>query len=441
MLPKMIEGLFRGEEVMAEYIEGTQAIIDKCYNDDCSKDESFADAYESLMEDFQEVVPSIGAITSGLISRARLHWLFSKREDAKDHLINMCMDLNGNPTSEMGHLMVKLASFPEIQDTDSKEQFLQNLKDTALSMEFMSAYNDYIKRFGVRGMREIDVATPRTYENQGVLFDTLKQIDIKNNQIINVRQRRDKAYQRLLEMAKEIGKEKQFVHHAGIIQSLLGYREHPKYMIVVIIDRMRRHALNIAQDFVSSGRLESVDQIFYLNIDQVTEAQSNPDMKLLSLVRASMEPIQKVSHVRNWPVLIDSRGKIIRGIRKDAEAAADGKLLGDPISPGLVRGRAKVLMSPYEKPLGSGEILVTRFTEPSWTPLFINAAGVVLEVGGPTQHGAIIAREYGIPCVSGLDDATKLIKDGDLLEVDGSEGTARIIAEETEDGVSNGEKN
>jgi len=440
MLPKMIHGLYRREEVMAGYIEGTQAIIDKCYSDDCPKDEPFADTYVALLDDYVEVTPSImGAVLSGMISRWRLHRLFSKCEGANDYLISMCMDLNGNPTSEMGHLMVKLASFPEIQGTDSKEEFLQKLNKDAFSTEFMNAYNDYIKRFGVRGMREIDAATPRTYENQGGLFETLKQIDIKNNQIINVRQRRDTAYQELLKMAKDIGKEKQFVHHAGVIQSLLGYREHPKYMIVVMIDRMRRQALNIAQDFVAHGRLESVDQIFYLNIDQVTEAQRNPDLDLLALVKAGVEPIQKVSHVKNWPVLIDSRGKIIRGIREETEAA-DGTLLGDPISPGLVRGRAKVLMSPYEKPLESGEILVTRFTEPSWTPLFINAAGVVLEVGGPTQHGAIIAREYGIPCVSGLDDATKLIKDGDFLEVDGSEGTVKIITEDTEGGVRNGDE-
>ena len=87
-------------------------------------------------------------------------------------------------------------------------------------------------------------------------------------------------------------------------------------------------------------------------------------------------------------------------------------------------------MDPYEKPLEAGEILVARFTEPSWTPLFINAAGVLMEVGGPMQHGAIIAREYGITCVSGVDNATKLINDGDLLELDGSAGTAQILRED-----------
>ena len=184
----------------------------------------------------------------------------------------MCMDLTGNPTSEMGHMMVKLASFPEIQEMETSEEFVQKLEDgKAFSDDFLELYNEYIKRFGCRGMREIDVATPRTYENQAQLFDTLKQIDVESNQIINVRQRRDDAYRALLKMAQDMNKENAFVHHASNIQSLLGYREHPKYMLVVIIDRMRRHALNIGKAFVAEGRIDCVDDIFALDIFQVTQ--------------------------------------------------------------------------------------------------------------------------------------------------------------------------
>ena len=428
MAPKIIEGMFKGAKVMDEYIEGTNLIIDRCHSDECPNNELFADKFEEFMADFEEVMPAVGGLMSGLISRARLHRMFRKCEGAEDHLIHMCMDLSGNPTSEMGHMMVKLASFPEIQEAESREEFAQKLEDSKFSGVFLDLYNEYIKRFGCRGMREIDVATPRTYENQAQLFATLKQIDIENNQIINVRQRRDEAYLALLKMAQELNKENAFVHHANNIQSLLGYREHPKYMLVVIIDRMRRHALNIGKAFVAEGRIDCVDDIFALDISQVTEAQKDPKLDLRLLVRAAMDPVEKVAHVKSWPVMIDSRGKIIRGKREDKDTE-DGTLLGDPISPGMVRGKAKVLHSPYEKVLETGEILVARHTEPSWTPLFINAAGVVMEVGGPMQHGAIIAREYGIPCVSGVEDATRLIKDGDLVEVDGSEGTVKFVVE------------
>lgn len=430
MAPKMIAGLFKGGEVMDEYIKGTNLIIDRCHSDKCSTDQLFVDAYEELMSDFEEVIPAVGGIVSGLISRVRLHRLFRKCKGAEDHLISLCMDLTGNPTSEMGHMMVKLAGFPEIQETKSSEEFLEKVEGSkAVSSEFIDLYKEYLKRFGCRGMREIDVATPRMYENQATFFDTLKQIDLENNQIINVRQRREQAYQALLKMAQDLGREETFVHHAKNIQGLLGYREHPKYMLVVMIDRMRRHALNIGKVFVAEGRLDRIEEIFSLSIAQVSEAQREPKLDLRTLVRAAEEPVERVAHIKSWPVMIDSRGKIIRGVREDADIE-DGTLLGDPISPGIARGKAKVLKSPYEKPLESGEILVARHTEPSWTPLFINTAGVVMEVGGPMQHGAIIAREYGIPCVSGLENVTQLIKDGDLVEVDGSAGTVKFVIEE-----------
>lgn len=82
----------------------------------------------------------------------------------------------------------------------------------------------------------------------------------------------------------------------------------------------------------------------------------------------------------------------------------------------------------FQRFLNKGDILICKASEPSWAPVFINASGVVMEVGGPLQHGAIIAREYGLPCVSSVYDATKIIKDGDLIEVDGSNGLIRILA-------------
>jgi len=122
-------------------------------------------------------------------------------------------------------------------------------------------------------------------------------------------------------------------------------------------------------------------------------------------------------------VIQPSRGKIFR---KKLEAG-DRDLAGMAVSNDIYTGRAKVLMSPYEKPLHPGEILVTIATEPSWTPIFVNASAVVLEVGGGLQHGAIIAREYGLPCVRGLPGVTGIIEDGDLLEVDGTNGIVKML--------------
>ena len=98
----------------------------------------------------------------------------------------------------------------------------------------------------------------------------------------------------------------------------------------------------------------------------------------------------------------------------------------DGVAPGVVRGPAKVLQTPYEKPLAAGEILVTKATEPSWTPIFMNTSAVVLEIGGALQHGAIIAREYGLPCITGIPDATTLIQTGDEITVDGYLGIVTL---------------
>lgn len=188
----------------------------------------------------------------------------------------------------------------------------------------------------------------------------------------------------------------------------------------------RRHVLKIGAMFIEQDRLDKVDDVFNLTMKEISNAQTDSSLDLRSLISAHLKPYEAVRHVKNWPVLIDSRGKILRENRPNDPNDPD-ILLGDPVAPGKVKGKAKILNSPYEKPLYSGEVLVARFTEPSWTPIFINASAVIMEIGGPLQHGAIIAREYGIPCVSGLENATSLIQDGDMLEVDGSSGTIRFL--------------
>ena len=134
--------------------------------------------------------------------------------------------------------------------------------------------------------------------------------------------------------------------------------------------------------------------------------------------------IQKIKRSRLVARIIDSRGKIYVPPRAPA---ADGEMSGVPISPGLVQGRVKVLNYAAEKKLLPGEILVARAADPGWTPLFLNAKGIILEIGGALQHGAVVAREYGIPCVSGVDDVTSRLRDGQLVEVDGSNGVVRIL--------------
>jgi pyruvate,water dikinase len=203
-----------------------------------------------------------------------------------------------------------------------------------------------------------------------------------------------------------------------------GFRETPKHYVITVIDLFRRQVLAIAQTLVAAGRLDRPEQIFDLTIADIDQAQTEPGLDLRSLAQERALIIHKIKKSHLVARVIDSRGKIYYPPRK---AGTEGELSGVPISPGVVQGRVKVLRYASEKKLLPGEILVARATDPGWTPLFINARGIILEIGGALQHGAVVAREYGIPCVSGLDDATSKLKDGQLVEVDGSNGIVRIL--------------
>lgn len=194
--------------------------------------------------------------------------------------------------------------------------------------------------------------------------------------------------------------------------------------MIQVVDMFRKRALRVADSFVQAGRLDDPNQIFDLTVADIDHALADPSLDLRAIAAERVVLINKIKRSHLVARVIDSRGKIFYPPRK---ATADGELAGTPISPGVVQGRVKVLRRADEKKLLPGEILVTRATDPGWTPLFINAGGIILEIGGALQHGAVVAREYGIPCVSGLDRATELLVDGQRVEVDGSNGMVRIL--------------
>ena len=148
---------------------------------------------------------------------------------------------------------------------------------------------------------------------------------------------------------------------------------------------------------------------------------------LIELVEQRKEDYQ---HYRKLsaPRVITSDGEEIK-VSYRRENLPEGALVGMPVSAGVIEGIAKVITDPGDSPLNKGEILVAPFTDPGWTPLFINAAGLVMEVGGLLTHGTVVAREYGIPAVVGIADATKLIQTGQKIRVDGNAGFVLILEE------------
>jgi pyruvate,water dikinase len=239
---------------------------------------------------------------------------------------------------------------------------------------------------------------------------------------------REEAYRTLLQAAGKMGKRKakRFKRNYDVLLEFGGYREKPKYYFVLVTDMLRRRVLAAARSLVDQGRLDQPQQAFDLKMDELDGGLADPGLDLSMLAGRNTQPLKKLRHVHDFPRIIDSRGKIMRPPRKEA---GPGELVGESISPGVARGKVKVLHQPDEKPVLPGEILVTRATDPGWTPLFLNAAGIILEVGGMLQHGALVAREYGKPCVSGLVDATKSLQDGQVVEVDGGNGIVRLVSD------------
>ena len=371
----------------------------------------------------------IPMILAGQLAQQRIRGLFKNEMlQVQDHLTNLGIALPDNKTTEMGEAMYDLATATEFKRFGSFEAFNLALEQGLVDPKLVARWEGFLTEFGFRCPGEIDPATPRPSENPKNLFDQLKNmaVDHTGSFFDKARNKRESAYQALYALALSKGKNKAraFKRYYNRWVTFGGYRETPKYYVIKVIAIFRRLALSVGRELTAAGRLDSPEQIFDLTIADIDRARNDSLLDLRELAKQRSAIIQKIRKSKLTARIIDSRGKIFY---PPHNANINGGLSGVPISPGVAQGRVKVLNHASEKPLLPGEILVARATDPGWTPLFLNAAGIILEIGGALQHGAVVAREYGIPCVSGLDNATHLFKDGQWVEVDGSNGVVRIL--------------
>jgi phosphohistidine swiveling domain-containing protein len=373
----------------------------------------------------------IPMILAAQFAQRRIKALFKREADqVRDHLVNLGIALPGNKTAAMGEEMYLLASSPEFRRFDDPAAFLAAVEGGDLTPDFTSRWRHFLREYGMRCPVEIDPATPRVNEHPEKLFVQLKAMSSGTGGahpfFDDARAKRESAFRALLDIAskRSAARARALSKYYKTWLTFGGYRETPKHYVIKVVATFRRQVLSIARDFAAAGRLDSPGQIFNLTIDDIDRGAADRSLDLRALGRERSALIDRMKRSRVAVRIIDSRGKIYFPPRKVGE---DGVLSGVPISPGVAKGRVKVLTSATDKRLLHGEILVARATDPGWTPLFINAAGIILEVGGVLQHGAVVAREYGIPCVSGVDDATDVLKDGQTVEIDGSSGWVRVL--------------
>ena len=342
----------------------------------------------------------------------------------------ICRGYPDDQIVQMGLMMFDLSKALPKQDYEDLETLEQRLQTRALDPVFLSQWDVFIQRFGCRGPLEMEWANPKYGEQPRLALQQIAMIanaggtfdphDVQRQLIAE----REDAYDRLGQLLPK-RKRKRLAKAYKTLLLHSRSRELIKHHIMQLFGRFRIRVLHHADQFVCEGRLDTRDQIFDVTMSEIDRALHEPAFDLRSAAIARGSNFHKLqARVKHFPMAIDSRGRILRPQKK----AETGSFKGAPISPGTVTGPIKVLNNPFEKDIEPGDILTAVTTDPGWTPLFINAAAVILEIGGELQHGALVAREYGKPCVAGIPDVTNLLHDGQVVEVDGSAGTIRIVS-------------
>jgi pyruvate,water dikinase len=292
----------------------------------------------------------------------------------------------------------------------------------------------FLDRYGMRCSGEIDLTRPRWSEEPStlvpVILSTIKSSapNARAARVERSRREADELQASLLQRLERLprGRRKAVRTQKMIsrLRNFAGYREYPKYLMMRHYWIIKRAMLVEASKLVQSGVIGGPDDVYYLWFEEFREAvrTGRVDRDLIARRRAEFEAWARLTP----PRVITSDGEVLAGSYENPLVPA-GALAGIPASAGVAQGRARIVQDLTDADLEEGDILVTTFTDPSWTPIFLSVKAVVTEVGGAMTHGAVVAREYGLPAVVGVDGAVRLIRDGQRIRVNGTDGYVEIL--------------
>ncbi|MEU8058201.1 rifamycin-inactivating phosphotransferase [Microbispora bryophytorum] len=352
-----------------------------------------------------------------------------------------------NVTSEMGLALLDVAdtirphadvvAFLQhvVDEGREGDGFLDELAGLPGGREARDAVRGYLDQYGMRCAGEIDITRTRWSERPAMLVPAILG-NVKNfepgagkRRFEQGRQESRRKEQELLTRLRALpgGEQKAEETQRMIdrVRTFAGYREYPKYGMVSRYFAYKQALLGEADRLVRSGVLREKDDIFFLRFEELREVVRTGDVDA-QLIGERREAFRSYEALTPPRVLTSDGEAVTGGYRHDD--APPGALAGLPVSAGTVEGRARVILDMAQADLEPGDILVTAYTDPSWTPLFVSVAGLVTEVGGLMTHGAVIAREYGLPAVVGVEQATRLIRDGQRIRVHGTGGYVEILA-------------
>ncbi len=405
------------------------------------------DLFDFILEDIGQSKKMIfdsqhmGVIIAAMNAAA---WINEKMDEwlgEKNPADALSQSAPNNITSEMGLALLDVADvirpYPEVINylQEAKEDhFLAGLMQFDGGKETRAAINAYLEKYGMRCAGEIDITNTRWSEKPSILIPLLLS-NIKNFEPNAGKRKFEQGQREALKKENELlgklaslpegeQKVKETKQMINLLRNFAGYREYPKYGIVNRFFIYKQALLKEAEKLLKAKVISESADIYDLTFQELREAVSTNtlDIQLVHQRKETFKQYEKLIP----PRVITSDGEVIRGKYKRENLPAEA-IVGLAVSSGVIEGRARVILNMEDADLEDGDILVTPFTDPSWTPLFVSIKGLITEVGGLMTHGAVIAREYGLPAVVGVENATKLIKDGQRIRLNGTDGFVEIL--------------
>lgn len=424
--------------IVAELIRRGESALDSVRRDIAGK--TGPELMEFIVEDVQQLKKLVGdpkgfgVIMTGMNAS---HWLNEKMNEwlgEKNAADTLSLSAPNNITSEMGLALLDVADvvrpYPQVVaylEGANDSGFFEGLDGLAGGRAVRDAIHAYLEKYGMRCAGEIDLTRTRWSEKPTTLLPLLLS-NIRNFEAGEARRKFEQGLREAAQKEREIlerlshdaEKVRETERMIRLVRGAIGYREYPKYVLVCRLFVYKQALLREAERLVRDGLLKEKEAIFFLTFEELQSGEI--DDVTIERRKEEFAFFEKLTP----PRVISSEGEVITGRYKRGDLPS-GAFVGLAVSSGIVEGRARVLLNIGDAVLEEDDILVTTFTDPSWTPAFVSIKGLVTEVGGLMTHGAVIAREYGLPAVVGVEGATRLIKDGQRIRVNGTEGYVELL--------------
>ncbi|MDW8801492.1 phosphoenolpyruvate synthase [Clostridium sp. A1-XYC3] len=406
-----------------------------------SGDELFEFIHKSLKQIKNTIFHSYGVVFAGTYASYWLNKNIEKWLGEKNVADTLAQSVSNNVTSEMGLELLDVADvvrqYPAVIEyfqQPKEETFFEDLAKIKGGLDVTDSIKAFLKKYGMRCSAEIDITRTRWNEKPTILVPAIlsnikafgpNAHSIKFEQGLKDAKQKEKeilgSLEKLSGGKRKARKAKKAI---SVLRNYAGYREFNKYILIWFEWIIKQAFMREADVLVKKGIIRDREDVYYLTFDELRDVVKTNilDYNIITKRKEDYEVFEKLTP----PRVITSEGEIIPG-EYNTDNIPEGALAGVPVSSGVVEGRARVVLKMEDANIEEGDILVTTFTDPSWTPLFVSIKGLVTEVGGMMTHGAVVAREYGLPAVVSVENATKLIKDGQRIRINGKEGYVEIL--------------